>query len=63
MIDLPITSNADYTEKSKVARSDHVAAYQQFAKMAAPKHVENFIQDEEEFGEAQTQTLASMGKS
>lgn len=31
--------------------------------MAIPKHVENFIQDEEEFGEAATQTLASMGKS
>ena len=39
-----------------------MVAYQQFAKMAIPKHVENFIQEEEEFGEAATQTVASMGK-
>lgn len=43
---------ADFTEKAKVARSDNMAAYSQFAKMDIPKHVENIIEEEEEFGSA-----------
>ena len=49
--DTIITFHEDYTERSKVARSDNQFAYKQFAKMNIPRHVENFIKDEEEFGD------------
>ena len=48
--DAILTFNEDFTDRSKVARSDNPYAYKQFAKMNIPKHVENFIADEEEFG-------------
>jgi len=38
----------DFNEKSKCTRSDNMKAYNLFAKMALPAHVENIIADEEE---------------
>ena len=42
----------DLGDRAKVAKSDNQFAYKQFAKMNIPKHVENFIDDEEEIGDA-----------
>ena len=57
--DTIITFHEDYTERSKVAQSDNQFAYKQFAKMNIPKHVENFIKDEEEFGDDSSAAIST----
>ena len=51
MTDNLLCIHVDFSDKAKIARSDNQVAYKQFAKMVIPKHVENIIEDEEEFGE------------